>query len=260
MSTSTANPPETAPDPTHQPVRLLRPSAVGRGWVAALREFLVIVTGVLAALAAQAWWERGQERARERDYLHQLLADTRENENRIGLAMAEDSASMQAVARVVRALHTPGPLPPNDSMANWTLIALNSSDFQPVTGTYQALLSAGDLRLLRNDSLRGMVVAYAATLAHERDMLMLFLQGVMDLATPLAQEMTFVRRIFTSDPPEPGAHGFDFASKRNDAELGAALFVLQIANRNRFTHLRRLREKTIELRRALEMSKPARGP
>jgi hypothetical protein len=222
-----------------------------RGWRTGLREFLIIVTGVLAALGAQALWEDGQERARERDYLFQLLDDTRENERRITQAMAEDSNSALAVGRVMRALHSPGPMPPNDSMATWVLIALNSSDFQPVTGTYQALLSAGDLRLLRNDTLRGLVVAYAATLAHERDMLMLFLQGVLDTASPLAQSMPFVRRIF-SDPSGSVAHGFDFETRRNDAELGAALFVLQVANRNRFSHLRRLRDKTTLLREALE--------
>ncbi|MGH7470222.1 MAG: hypothetical protein ACRENP_19930 [Longimicrobiales bacterium] len=252
MSSTTANPPETAPDATQHRVRNFRLLGGDRGWRTALREFLVIVTGVLSALAAQAWWERGQERERERAYLYQLLADTRENERRIALAMREDSASMHAVGRVVRALHTPGPMPSNDSLATWLLIALNSSDFQPVTGTYQALLSAGDLRLLHNDTLRGLVVGYAATLAHERDMLMLFLQGVLNTASPLAQAVPFIRRIFIDDPPRAGAYGFDFAARRNDPEMGAALFVLQVANRNRFNHLRRLLEKTVELRRALE--------
>ena len=237
---------------------VFRPFGGGRGWQTALREFLVILTGVLAALGAQAWWERGQERERERAYLYQLLADTRENERRIALAMTEDSASMQAIGRVVQALHSPGPLPPDDSMATWVLIALNSSDFQPVTGTYQALLSAGDLRLLRSDALRGLVVAYAATQAHERDMLMLFLQGVLDTASPLAQELTFIRRIFVADAARPAA-GFDFEAKRNDPEMGAALFVLQVATRNRFNHLRRLQEKTIELRQALEAQPALQG-
>jgi hypothetical protein len=251
MSTSTQAPPAPAgaPSPT---VPLLEPAGGDRGWRIPLREFIVIGTSVLAALAGQAWWENGQERARERDYLQQLLADTRENERRLDLVIAEDSASMEAVANVVRALHTPGPLPPADSLVLWTLIALNSSDFQPVTGTYEALLSAGDLRLLRNDSLRGKVVAYAATLAHERDMLLLFLQGVLNSASPLAQALPFVQRVFIEDRSKLNAHGFDFAAHRKDPELGAALFVLQVANRNRFNHLSRLRERTSELRQALQ--------
>jgi hypothetical protein len=34
-------------------------------WRAALREFVTIVAGVLAALAAQAWWQAREQRARE---------------------------------------------------------------------------------------------------------------------------------------------------------------------------------------------------
>jgi hypothetical protein len=63
------------------------------GWMGALREFSIIVAGVLCALGAPAWWDGYQERGRERDYLRQLLADTRENEARLAAAMASDSAS-----------------------------------------------------------------------------------------------------------------------------------------------------------------------
>lgn len=74
------------------------------GWRNALREFVVIMAGVLAAFAAQAWWEDHQERTRERDYLHQLLADTRENERRLTNAIEEDSAAGRATARALVAL------------------------------------------------------------------------------------------------------------------------------------------------------------
>jgi hypothetical protein len=95
-------------------------------------------------------------------------------------------------------------------------------------------------------------VSYAATLAHERDMLLLFLQGVLDSAQPLARSLPFVRRVFIDDLSKASAGNFNFETHRNDQELTAALFLLQVANRNRFHHLRRLREKTVELREALE--------
>lgn len=86
------------PESTHVDRAASGPSAGGRrrvfpapgSWRAAFREFVVIVAGVLAALAAQAWWTSHEDRARERDYLAQLLADTRENERRLETAIHED--------------------------------------------------------------------------------------------------------------------------------------------------------------------------
>ena len=40
-----------------------------------LAEFLVVVIGVLVALAVSAWWQSQQDRALERRYLEQLDAD-----------------------------------------------------------------------------------------------------------------------------------------------------------------------------------------
>src|SRR4051794_26894952 len=85
-------------------------------WWAALREFAIIVAGVLAALGAQAWWQGREALARERDSLRGLLADTRENERRLDDAIAQDSATRAEVGRLAAALYGPGPLPPNDTL------------------------------------------------------------------------------------------------------------------------------------------------
>ncbi|HEX8830342.1 MAG TPA: hypothetical protein VF705_04210, partial [Longimicrobium sp.] len=78
--------PHPAPaDSPQAPARATRFPAIiaGGGWRGALREFGIIVAGVLCALGAQAWWEQHEERGREGDYLRQILADTRENERRL---------------------------------------------------------------------------------------------------------------------------------------------------------------------------------
>ena len=207
------------------------------------------MAGVLAALAAQAWWEGRQERARERDYLRQLLVDTRENERRLGDAIGIDSVSGVSVARAMTALLASGPLPPPDSLGEWVRGSGSSSDPRLVTGTYQALMGTGDLRLVRNDSLRARLATYAAELGSETER-QRQLRGAMQDAVPaMARALPFMRGVFLGDA-HPGAT--DVARFRTDPEVGGVLLTLQAASVNRLSGLRHLREETRALLRALE--------
>lgn len=226
-------------------------SELGR-WRGALREFVVIVAGVLAALGAQAWWQGREERTRERDYLAQLHADTRENERRLDAAIAVDSAAGWAAERLTGALYGSAPLPGSDTVLRWIGDrTFSSSDFQPLSGTYGALLTTGDIRLVRTDSLRALLVAYSATLEHEQAMLRLFLEQMAGDPAAIARPMPFLRGMFfgRSGGPLPAV---DLERLRRDPDVEAILFAVQLSNSNRSAHLRALRAETRRLRRALE--------
>jgi hypothetical protein len=256
MSTLPSDARASSPDQPAKPARLTAPFGTGYGWQRAIREFAVIVAGVLAALGAQAWWEGRQEREREREYLHQLLMDTRENERRLENSIALDSVSGWSQARLVTALQSSRPLPSSDSLTMWTLSAVSTSNFQPVTGTYRAIVSAGDLRLLRNDTVRSRVIGYAATLENSGEMLQLFMQHVISMAVPLARTLPFIRTAFLGDASQLRG---DFEPVRNDRDFAALLFALQAANNNRLTHLRMILAETQELRRVLEAEPDSRA-
>jgi hypothetical protein len=256
-TTEPAPPPAAEPDapPRRAPLR----EGLARGWRAALREFAIIVAGVLCALAAQSWWQAHDERGRERDYLRQLLADTRENERRLDQAIAVDSTAGRAVGRLANTLFGAAPLPAPDSLsALFRGEAFASSDFQPLSGSYGALLMAGDLRLIRTDSLRSLLVSYAATLEHEQTMLGLFLEQSAGQPDRLARPMPFLRGMFFGDAAAP-ARTIDFQRLRGDPEAESVFFALQVSNANRVTHLRRLRDETRRLRRALDAELRGRG-
>lgn len=250
---SATAPPET----THADRAASDPSASGRrrvfpapgSWRAAFREFVVIVAGVLAALAAQAWWTSHEDRARERDYLAQLLADTRENERRLATAIDEDETAWKGTTQVLTVLDGAGPPPPPDSLVRWMGRAGRASDFQPVTGTYRALLGTGDLRLIRTDSLRTLLTAYTASLDSEGARLEQLRGMVLNSVGPLARAMPFMRGIFSGDI-DPNR--VDVEQLRRNPDAAVALFTIQAANANRLAGLRRLQEKTVHLRRALE--------
>nr|ASV46727.1 hypothetical protein [uncultured bacterium] len=109
---------------------------------------------------------------------------------------------------------------------------------------------AGDLRLIRNDSLRALLVSYAATLEHEQVMLGMFLEQSAGQPDRLARPMPFLRRMFFGGSElRPG--DVDFERLRRDPDAESVFFALQVSNANRVMHLRRLREETRRLRRAL---------
>lgn len=259
MQSPVVSEPPDAVEAAPAPSRRIRWEGLARGWRAALREFAIIVAGVLCALAAQSWWQAGEERRREQDYLRQLLADTRENERRLDAAIAVDSVAGASAGRLAGALFGGAPLPAPDTLAAWFRgEAFASSDFQPLSGSYGALLMAGDLRLIRNDSLRALLVSYAATLEHEQVMLRLFLEQSVGEPDRLARPMPFLRGMFFDDSaPKPG--DVDFERLREDPDAESVFFAVQVSNANRITHLRRLRDETRRLRRALAVELPARG-
>ena len=155
--------PDTDPPPYDVPPRaeaLGAPSPAWRGgvrWFAA--EFLVVVTGILVALALQAWYEGRRDAARERAYLIQLEADLRDTERLVAAADAENRPAAVAGARLLRAYYTPTP-PPRDSLLLWFVQANRYELARPVTATVEALVTTGDLNLIRSDSLRTAIAGY----------------------------------------------------------------------------------------------------
>ncbi|GAB5535927.1 MAG: hypothetical protein Rubg2KO_21760 [Rubricoccaceae bacterium] len=122
-------------------------------------EFLVVVTGVLVALAVGAWWQGRQNAAKETAYLRQLAADLRGTE----LAANEADSFLRPVDRAGSllwlAFYQAAP-PPRDSLLALAERAMWTSTVRPVTGTAEALVATGDLALIRNDSLRTAIMAY----------------------------------------------------------------------------------------------------
>lgn len=221
----------------------------GRGWAGALREFSIIVAGVLCALGAQAWWDGHQERGREHDYLQQLLADTRENEARLDAAIASDSAAGRAAARLVDALTRADPPPPADTVVAWMSRAASASDFRAVAGNYRAILGTGELRLVRNDSVRALLAAYSSSLDTEADRQRLFRETMTGLAVPMARALPFMRRALLRDIR---MEEVDVPRLRRDPEAAAVLFAVHAAFMNRVSGMKTLRYDTRRLRRALE--------
>ncbi len=160
-----------------KPTRL----SIAFSWRHAAGEFILIVTGVLVAMAANSWWTSRQDHTKERSYLAQLLADTRANQVRVDSAVASDSAAMAATRRLLALLSDTGTDTGTDTDTASTQPrdsarrdvpggdAFSSPDFRPLLGTYTALLETGDLQLLDSPGLRFRLVAYQSSLESVRE-------------------------------------------------------------------------------------------
>ncbi len=70
----------------------------------ALGEIVIIVFGVLAALAVNAGWQKHVDQEREQHYLRQLGADVGENKRRLEEALALEQGQLQRASSILAAL------------------------------------------------------------------------------------------------------------------------------------------------------------
>src|SRR5207302_7232737 len=182
-------------------------------------------------------------------YLRQLLADTKANSAKLQHAISLDSISGVAADSAMAVLVGAAPAPAPDTFVAWVEHAATSDEFQPIEGTYRALVGSGDLRLVRNDSLRAALTGYLARIdaetARQRDIRMAVYQQVNALAHsfPFIREI-FVRRGTLSAPA--------LERLRHDPDAASSLFVWQAANANAVSELKVLRTTTDDVRRVLE--------
>ena len=126
-------------------------------WFAA--EYLIVVLGVLTAVALNAWWEGRQDTATEAAYLHQIAADLDTTVALMENLDDELASSERAADRLFESFRAPEPLPA-DSILVWVSVASALSEAQPGLGTAEALVATGDLALIRDESLRTAIPAY----------------------------------------------------------------------------------------------------
>lgn len=125
-------------------------------------ELVVVVVGVLIALAADSWWADRFERQRVDAYLVALQGDMAQAETDLGLAASTLAAHAADVATFLTILESPIPAPDSTTVPYHTLTGGGGRFFLP-TGMLDALLTTGDINLLPT-SLRVTIIREFATL------------------------------------------------------------------------------------------------
>ncbi|CAA9349852.1 MAG: hypothetical protein AVDCRST_MAG68-3611 [uncultured Gemmatimonadetes bacterium] len=223
-----------------------------RQWRSAVAELVLVIAGVLIALAVDSWRGDRNDRNRERAYLRQLLSDVRATERRLETSIAEDSVIFANVSRFMDAANTyhatAGPAPSADSLRSWAVTAYSS--FVPLTGTYSALMQNDGLRLLRNDSLRFHVIAFAATMASSQDVLR-HTEGQTWRNSERA-DLAWWRNLMQPSGGRRWRREADVEALLRDPEILNTFTMQRTVGENRLGTMRGLREPVATLRRMLE--------
>jgi hypothetical protein len=133
-------------------------------------EFLVVVVGILVAIALNGWYQSRADAASERDYLSFLSRDLQGTLDDLASQAAFEQAQIKDGVMVYQALSTQLPadtMPLSEAISRLsqrkTMIVKNS--------TYQDLVNTGNIRLIRNHALRDHVIAFYETAALQIEVL-----------------------------------------------------------------------------------------
>jgi hypothetical protein len=143
----------------NQAMAFIREHHWRRGMRWFLAEFLVVVAGVLVALAVSAWWQGRLDRQHETEYLQQLDTDLLATENDMEHAQAVLNRRALAASAVDHAFW--GERPDNDAELRRDLqTPWASARYRPVLGNIEALIATGDIHVIRAAALRTELVSY----------------------------------------------------------------------------------------------------
>jgi hypothetical protein len=126
-----------------------------------LAELIVIVAGVLIALAIDQWRGNIDKVNLEQEYLEQLAADLQTTVGEMAAAADINAAAEAAAGQLLAAFENGEPV--ELETIRQLLSEINTLDDPvPVLGTLEALISTGDLRLMRSSKTRSEITRYLA--------------------------------------------------------------------------------------------------
>jgi len=140
-----------------------------QNWFAVTLDFFIVVMGVFIGIEAASWNQARQDREEERRYYGQLLIDLRADLETFSRAEKLTNIYDEAAQRVIDRLGgkdpphaSPGRMATAIHHAGWIYIPYASR------GTYDELVSTGNLGLLRNPELKSEIANYYATFDRDR--------------------------------------------------------------------------------------------
>lgn len=130
----------------------------------AIGEIAIIIIGVLIAFQFEDW--RGERELREQEIaqLYALQADFIENVNRLQSVIDRQEVVVSSQIRLLEVIHGHQDMPDEEVLKKLVTDSFMFFRLEEVLGAYQALVSSGDLRLIRDRRLRAAIAEFAGTL------------------------------------------------------------------------------------------------
>lgn len=127
-------------------------------------ELVLIVVGILIALAIDGWAGDARDRQTEQVYLELLVRDVREIRGQIGAQIEFEEDKVDTGARAYAALSAPDPRINKAEIRSLLGLLSGRRTLSLNSATYSQMVSSGHLQLIRKRELRNQIVRYFAQL------------------------------------------------------------------------------------------------
>jgi hypothetical protein len=167
-------------------LRRLSEHVKAQNWFAVALDFIIVVVGILIAFQVTAWNEQRADRAKEALYLSELIEDLNADLAEIDSIKRTAEIRMGALERIlaltgieprrtlafdtVTVTFDPAPLFQSDDPYEANIQLTNTPDLDGSRETFQALISTGDLGLLRNRDLARQTQTYHAAMTEANNL------------------------------------------------------------------------------------------
>jgi hypothetical protein len=229
-------------------LRRLSEHVKAQNWFAVALDFIIVVVGILIAFQITAWNEQRADRAKEALYLSELIEDLNADLAEIDSIKRTAEIRMGALERILalagaeprRTLtfdavtFTFDPAPPfqSDDPYEANIQLTNTPDLDGSRETFQALISTGDLGLIRNRDLARQTQTYYAAMTEANNLEGAGWETLINRHTEFVEPILF--SLIEYGPQIGVTRGtdainvirFDYQRMRNEADFRAALSAL----------------------------------
>jgi hypothetical protein len=127
-------------------------------------ELILVIAGVLIALAVDGWISDSRDRQTESIYLELLARDIEEIRHQANLQIEFEKEKIDLAARAYAALTTSDPMTKRVEIGSSLSLLISRRTVSLSSATYDQMVSSGHLQLIRNQELRNRVVRFFAEL------------------------------------------------------------------------------------------------
>jgi hypothetical protein len=131
----------------------------------AIGEIVLVVIGILIALQINNWNENRKDRLKERELEIALMSDFQETKTRLEETMFKQQQAIKFSRRLIMVYEKYQLMTVKDSLPTFVLWGFGSwFRAEPVTKTYQSMISTGNIDLLSNSELKQKLAEFHAEL------------------------------------------------------------------------------------------------
>ena len=127
-------------------------------------ELVLVIAGVLIALAVDGWISDSRDRQTETVYLELLARDIEGIRHQVDLQIEFEQEKIDVAARAYAALTTPDPRTKQADIGSLLSLLVSRRTISLSSATYDQMVSSGHLQLIRNQELRDRIVRFFAAM------------------------------------------------------------------------------------------------